>query len=328
MFTKLKSLYLALLKVPPEPTPPAGSPGSLRVFRAARNYLYFRMVLWAGAQTGAIFGIIVSIVFIREVELQIQLDKDWEAHAAASEIAMSIEPADTSEESGSESLAAIEAERAKARNAWREEEAGKRRSGLHQFAYDIAPRGPKDIARHIPEKALPWIRFAEFVGLIGYAVQLVLTFIRIRLDYELRWYMVTDRSLRLRSGVVNIQESTMSFANLQQVSVRQGPLQRLLRIADVEVQSAGGGSGGSDDSKHDSMHQGRFHGVDNAPEIRDLILTRLKRFRQAGLGDPDEQNLAETPDPTVASAVRSDAIVAARELLAELRDWRESINSG
>ncbi len=69
-----------------------------------------------------------------------------------------------------------------------------------------------------------------------------LTYAIRRLDVELHWYIVTDRSLRIRTGLVRLQETTMSFANLQQVEVKQGPLQRLLGLADVHVQSAGGGS--------------------------------------------------------------------------------------
>ena len=79
----------------------------------------------------------------------------------------------------------------------------------------------------------------EGIGVILYLIQIPITYAMARLDYELRWYIVTDRSLRIRAGLWSLQESTMSFANLQQVEVRQGPLQRLLGIADVRVQSAG-----------------------------------------------------------------------------------------
>ena len=54
---------------------------------------------------------------------------------------------------------------------------------------------------------------------------LPLTFALVRLDYELRWYIVTDRSLRIREGVTSLRESTMTFANIQHIAVRQGPLQ-------------------------------------------------------------------------------------------------------
>ncbi len=116
-----------------------------------------------------------------------------------------------------------------------------------------------------------------------------MTFVALRLEYELHWYIVTDRSLRIRTGLLRLQESTMSFANLQQVEVQQGPLQRLLGIADLRVQSAGGSDSRSREQGHDSLHTGVFHSVDNASEIRDLILDRLRKFRETGLGDSDDQ---------------------------------------
>jgi membrane protein YdbS with pleckstrin-like domain len=109
------------------------------------------------------------------------------------------------------------------------------------------------------------------------------TFLQQRLNYELRWYVVTDRCLRIRSGILNVHEITTTFANIQEVRLSAGPLQKLLGLADVEVHSAGGGSGkGSSDS-----HVARFEGVDNAPEIRDFILIRLRQYRDSGLGERD-----------------------------------------
>ena len=70
----------------------------------------------------------------------------------------------------------------------------------------------------------------------------VFAFAVLRLDFEKRWYVVTDRSLRIREGVVNVREMTVMFANIQNVSVMQGPIQRPLGIADLQVETAGGGS--------------------------------------------------------------------------------------
>jgi hypothetical protein len=151
-----------------------------------------------------------------------------------------------------------------------------------------------------------------------------------RLDYEQRWYMVTDRSLRIRHGVWKINESTMSFANIQQVVVSQGPLQRLLGLSDVKVQSAGGGSEKQEEADNDDMHHGLFHSVTNAPDIRDLILGRLRRFRESGLGDPDEneggRRVPSPPGHGAESAPYPAAspglLAAARELAAETRALR------
>ena len=67
------------------------------------------------------------------------------------------------------------------------------------------------------------------------------SFFSLRLNYEMRWYKVTDRSLRIRAGVWNVQEMTMTFANVQNITISQGPLERLFGISDVKVDTAGGG---------------------------------------------------------------------------------------
>ena len=111
------------------------------------------------------------------------------------------------------------------------------------------------------------------------------------MNYELRWYVVTDRCLRVRGGILNVHEITTTFANIQEVRLSSGPLQKLLGLADVEVHSAGGGSGkGSSDS-----HVARFEGVDNAPEIRDFILVRLRQYRDSGLGEKDHSSPSVKP---------------------------------
>lgn len=135
----------------------------------------------------------------------------------------------------------------------------------------------------------------------------------------------------------------MSFANLQQVEVSQGPLQRVLGLADVKVQSAGG-SDSPHGKQQDDLHTGHFHGVDNAEEIRDLIQARLRRFRESGLGDPDEvgRRVPSAPAPergsTFAEATTdkaepapclntdSDVLAATRELAAEAKALRVALN--
>jgi uncharacterized membrane protein YdbT with pleckstrin-like domain len=157
---------------------------------------------------------------------------------------------------------------------------------------------------------------AEYLGVATYLATLGATFLLVKLDYELRWYIVTDRSLRIREGIVHVREQTISFANIQNVSIRQGPLQRLFGIADVEVRTAGGGGSSAGDhgeSGGRNMHLGYFRGVDNAEEIRDAVLARVRELRDSGLGDPD--------------AHEPDALAAAHELLDEIRAARRSVGA-
>ena len=78
---------------------------------------------------------------------------------------------------------------------------------------------------------LPWWRFPllglfKVGGSLLYLVQIPLTDAVRRLDYEMRGYVVTDRSLRIRTGVWRVQELTLSFVHLPQVAVSQNRVQR------------------------------------------------------------------------------------------------------
>ncbi len=176
----------------------------------------------------------------------------------------------------------------------------------------------------------------EFLALATAILLIPVSFIMVSLDFKNRWYMVTDRSLRIREGVMGVQEKTMTFSNIQNVAIRQGPLQRFFGIADVEVRTAGGGGGDGDnkDPLSDNMHVGYFHGVDNAEVIRDLIMNHLRRLAAGGLGDPEDASLAPKSEASMALAsapsglVGEEAVVAAAQgLLGEVRGLRSELGS-
>lgn len=130
----------------------------------------------------------------------------------------------------------------------------------------------------------------------------VLAYIGIHLRYDTTWYVVSNRSLRLRRGIWIIHETTITFENIQNVVVQQGPLQRWFGIADVLIQTAGGGTGASSHGQTPAWagsHLGLFEGVANAHEIRDLIWHRVRATRSAGLNDErakDSEEVAWTAE--------------------------------
>ena len=323
MFDRLRSLLLRMLKVPPEPEPPLGASGSVRVFRAGRNYYKLRLLGWGFAQLGAIVGIVVSLGFLDHVEQSVnekQKERSKAAARAPGAAAATNSPTLTftnpsAASPGSDAIA--QAPSASQRNKAR----------AKQEARELLGR----VVQKSPSWIFPALALLEYVGLAIYFFQAALTYALLRLDYEMRWYVVTDRSLRIRSGTWSVQEMTMSFANLQQVMLSQGPVQRFLGIADIRVESAGGGGGmaGNEHGTTDSMHTGFFHGVENANEVRDLILERLRHFRETGLGDPDEAR-SESPAQAgvVPGPVGGDVLEAARGVLTEARALRSALATG
>lgn len=271
---------LRVLRVPHDPQPPAGSPDSLRVFRAGRSYYRMRLFLWCLRQVGVLAAFAFGLIFIHA----------WVLDPPAF---------------------------------------------LHKFGpFRYAAENPEIIRRwHVGT----WILVAEVVGLVLALLQIPFTYAMVRMDYEYRWYLVTDRSLRIRSGLTNIRETTFSYANIQQIVVNQGPLQRFLGLADVVVTTAGGGgqsSAQNQPGQHvEPMHQGIFHAVDNAEEIRDLITARLRLHRSAGLGEFDdaEDGVSAPNDEvsrtgTAAPIGPTPALAAAHELLRETRALRDALS--
>ncbi len=237
------------LKVPPEPEPPLGSPGSLRVFNAARGYYHYRLAMWGLKQLGTGIGLVVGLFVV-----------------------------------------------------------------MTNFEFGGLPFG-----RQL------W-SVVEVGGVALYLAQIPVSFLMVGLDYRYRWYMITDASLRIREGITTVRERTMTFANIQNLSLRQGPVQRLFGIADLQVRTAGGGGaetssdGSKETSEADNMHLGYFRGVDNAEDIRDLILDRMRGLRDSGLGDPDDSLHRHPAGPS--STDDGDVAAAARDLLAEARALR------
>jgi hypothetical protein len=88
----------------------------------------------------------------------------------------------------------------------------------------------------------------------------------------------------LRQGVWTIRELTLTFANVQNVHVLQGPVERIFGFSNVMLETAGGGSGQNEQRLVDP-HRAVLRGIENPAEVRDLILNLLRRYKTAGLGD-------------------------------------------
>lgn len=132
------------------------------------------------------------------------------------------------------------------------------------------------------------ITSAAFI--VGTFILTLLRYFLIRLEYDMRFYVLTDRSLRIRRGAMAIEESTYTFANVQNLTLRQGPLERLFGLAHLHIDTAGGRPMAKAAATDVMDHRGRVDGIDGAGAraLRDQILRWVTRHRDSGLGDTDE----------------------------------------
>lgn len=116
----------------------------------------------------------------------------------------------------------------------------------------------------------------------------VVTYIALHLRYDSTWYVLSDRALRIRRGIWVITEVTVTFENVQNLQVRAGPVQRWFGIADVVVETAGGGQAqGGRGGPGQSGHVAVIQGVADAPEVRRRIMAQVALSGTAGLGDEE-----------------------------------------
>lgn len=151
---------------------------------------------------------------------------------------------------------------------------------------------------------LAWIGLLVAFPLVGlilapliWAVMIlpdIVAYVALHLRYDTTWYVLSDRSMRIRRGIWKIHETTITYDNIQNVSIRQGPLQRYFGIFNIMVETAGGGSsGGEAGSGSSNTHCGRLEGIDNPQEIRSLILRKWSESKSSGLGDEQEETRHE-----------------------------------
>jgi membrane protein YdbS with pleckstrin-like domain len=144
----------------------------------------------------------------------------------------------------------------------------------------------------------------------------IVAYVALQLRYDTTWYVISARSLRIRRGIWVLREMTITFENVQNIKVTQGPLMRYFGIKNLVVETAGGAAPavGPDGARGTRENQAVLEGLDNADQIRDLIMARVRASRSAGLGD-EAAHEASVRDS------KGHALTATQvQLLREIRD--------
>lgn len=102
--------------------------------------------------------------------------------------------------------------------------------------------------------------------------------------YAVFRYELGERTLAIRSGVVQRQEREIPLERVQNVDVQQSILQRLFGVAVVRFETAGGGQ---------TEGQLRFVGAEEAASLQ----SELRRRKRAARGEAEEGAAADEPEP-------------------------------
>lgn len=151
--------------------------------------------------------------------------------------------------------------------------------------------------------------------LVAAVVPDIIAYVAIHLRFDTIWYGISARGVYVRRGIWQISEHSITIENIQNVSVRQGPIEQLFRISTVVIETAGSAAG-----EHDNVfsfgNQTIMVGIEEATEIRELLMRRVRASRFAGLGDDWET----APEQGSSSQAGLGLSGAELELLAQIGD--------
>lgn len=152
----------------------------------------------------------------------------------------------------------------------------------------------------------------------------IVSYVAIHLKFDTTWYVLSDRSMRIRRGIWVIHETTITFENIQNVRLSQGPLERYFGFANLIVETAGGGAAQTEAGVASGAHQGVMTGLANAELLRDQLMAKIQANRSTGLGD----DLLELRHPTAPRPANTGFSAQDIQLLTEIRDQTAQLARG
>lgn len=118
-----------------------------------------------------------------------------------------------------------------------------------------------------------------FFGVAGFVA--LAAFVASAVQWWFYRYRLTARDITLRSGVISKQERIVPYERIQSVDLDEAPLERLLRVVRVRIETAAGGQLGSD-IQIQALRR------DDAATLRTQLLTARQALRAARQADHDD----------------------------------------
>lgn len=102
-----------------------------------------------------------------------------------------------------------------------------------------------------------------------------------RFTYHYYRYELTDTAFKKEHGVIWKKYVSIPYDRVQNVDIYRGLIARLLGLSDLQIQTAGGITGGS----YGAFSEGRLPGLarEEAEKLREELIQRVQRAKSQGL---------------------------------------------
>jgi len=120
----------------------------------------------------------------------------------------------------------------------------------------------------------------------------------------------TMPEIYVKKGLLNITRKHVPFRTITNIASRAGPLDRILGIGTVEIQTAGysGGAGGQTGPEE------KLEGITFFEEVRDFILQELRRFRDPYVVGTEVVHPVDEPVPRMPDSLDDEILITLREI--------------
>jgi len=135
---------------------------------------------------------------------------------------------------------------------------------------------------------------------VAFPITIVLLYFR----YHTMRYQFDEEGIHMRWGILMRREVMLNYSRIQDIQLRANVVERWLRLARIEIQTASGSAGA----------QMTLEGLLNFVEVRDFLYSRMRGARHGG----------ETPQSAVANESLAGVLT---DVARELRTIRQLVEA-
>ncbi len=120
----------------------------------------------------------------------------------------------------------------------------------------------------------------------------------------------TMPEIYVKKGLINITRKHVPFRTITNIASRAGPIDRLLGIGTVEIQTAGysGGPGGQ------AGPEEKLEGITFYEQVRDFVLQELRRFRDPYVVGTEVVRPMDESVPRLSDSLDDEILITLREI--------------